>query len=157
MRAIIQRVNSCAVSVEGQLLSQIGRGLLVLIGVARGDGLAESDFMADKVLNLRVFPDAHGKMNLSVLETRGEVMVVSQFTLLGDCRKGRRPSFVSAEEPARAEELYRAFTETLASSGLSVATGAFGAMMSVALENWGPVTLVIDSPPGAQRAQPVLP
>ncbi len=148
MRAVIQRVNSCSVSVDGQTISEIGRGLLVLVAVARGDGPAETSFMADKVLNLRVFPDGDGKMNLSVLDIDGELMVVSQFTLLGDCRKGRRPSFVGAEEPEAAERLYLELAGALAESGLKVQTGEFGAMMSVELENWGPVTLVIDTPRG---------
>jgi D-aminoacyl-tRNA deacylase len=148
MRAVIQRVNACSVSVEGRLHSEIGRGLLVLVAVARGDGPAETAFMADKVLNLRIFPDENGKMNLSVLDIGGELMVVSQFTLLGDCRRGRRPSFVAAEEPEAAETLYLEFASSLAASGLEVQTGEFGAMMSVELENWGPVTLVIDTPRG---------
>lgn len=146
MRAVVQRVDSCSVAVAGEVVSTTGRGLLVLLGVARGDGEAETAFMADKVLNLRVFPDGEGRMNLSVLETSGELMVVSQFTLLGDCRKGRRPSFVDAMDPGPAEEMYRVFVNRLASSGLTVATGEFGAMMSVKLDNWGPVTLVIETP-----------
>ncbi len=129
----------------GELLSEIGAGLLVLLGIARGDGEAELSFLADKILNLRIFPDDEGKMNLSVLETGGELMVVSQFTLLADCRRGRRPSFVDAAEPELAEPLYERFAAALAGSGLKVATGAFGAMMTVSLDNWGPVTLVIDA------------
>ena len=146
MRAVVQRVRKCGVSVDGEVISETGPGLLVLLGIARGDGEGELAFMADKVLNLRVFPDDDGRMNLSVLDTEGELMVVSQFTLLADCRKGRRPSFVDAEDPTIAEGLYERFAARLGASGLRVATGAFGAMMTVSLENWGPVTLVIDSP-----------
>jgi D-aminoacyl-tRNA deacylase len=151
MRAVVQRVRSCRVSVGGEPPSQIGTGLLVLLGVARGDGEAELSFMADKILNLRIFPDGDGRMNLSVLDIAGELMVVSQFTLLADCRKGRRPSFVGAADPELAEPLYERFAERLAESGLKVATGEFGAMMTVSLDNWGPVTLVIDS---AESAAP---
>jgi D-tyrosyl-tRNA(Tyr) deacylase len=143
---VIQRVKSCEVSVGGETVSEIGTGLLVLLGIARGDGEAELSFMAEKILNLRIFPDGEDRMNLSVLETGGELMVVSQFTLLADCRKGRRPSFVDAEAPDIAEPLYERFAARLAESGLKVATGAFGAMMNVSLDNWGPVTLVIDAP-----------
>jgi D-tyrosyl-tRNA(Tyr) deacylase len=146
MKAVIQRVKSCSVSIEGQVVSEIGTGLFVLLGVARGDGPSELAFLSDKVLNLRIFPDSERKMNLSVLEINGELMVVSQFTLLADCRKGRRPSFVDAADPAIAEPLYEEYVSRLAASGLKVATGAFGAMMDVRLENWGPVTLIIDSP-----------
>jgi D-aminoacyl-tRNA deacylase len=146
VRAVIQRVKSCRVAVDGELRSEIGTGLLVLLGIARGDGEAELSFLADKILNLRIFPDEEGRMNLSVLDTAGELMVVSQFTLLADCRKGRRPSFVDAEDPELAEPLYERFAARLAESGLEVATGAFGAMMAVSLDNWGPVTLVIDCP-----------
>ena len=146
MRAVIQRVECSRVSVEGETLSSTGRGLLVLLGVAAGDGEPQVEYLADKVMNMRIFPDAGGRMNLSVLEVGGEVMVISQFTLLADCRKGRRPSFTSAEEPAQAERLYLRFAERLKESGLKVATGRFGAMMDVALVNRGPVTLVIDSP-----------
>lgn len=145
MRAVIQRVKECCVSVDGEVISETGPGLLVLLGIARGDGEDELAFMADKVLNLRVFPDDEDKMNLSVLDTGGELMVVSQFTLLADCGKGRRPSFVDAEGPILAEALYERFAGRLGASGLKVATGAFGAMMMVRLENWGPVTLLIDS------------
>ncbi len=146
MRAVIQRVKECGVSVDGEVIARTGPGLLVLLGIARGDGKNEIAFVADKVLNLRVFPDDEGKMNLSVLDTGGELMVVSQFTLLADCRKGRRPSFVDAEDPVPAKELYERFAARLGASGLKVSTGAFGAMMMVRLENWGPVTLLIDSP-----------
>lgn len=145
-RAVIQRVNRCEVTVADRVLSRTGIGLLVLLGVAQGDGDKELEYVADKTLNLRVFPDDEGKMNLSVLDVAGELTVVSQFTLLADTRKGRRPSFVSAADPAAAEPIYERFVERLRASGLLVGTGGFGEMMLVSLDNWGPVTIVIDSP-----------
>lgn len=145
-RAVIQRVNRCEVTVADRVLSRTGIGLLVLFGVAQGDGDKELEYIADKTLNLRVFPDDEGKMNLSVLDVAGELTVVSQFTLLADTRKGRRPSFVSAADPAAAEPIYERFVERLRASGLLVGTGGFGEMMLVSLDNWGPVTIVIDSP-----------
>lgn len=145
-RAVIQRVNRCEVTVADRVLSRTGIGLLVLLGVAQGDGDKELEYVADKTLNLRVFPDDEGKMNLSVLDVAGELTVVSQFTLLADTRKGRRPSFVSAADPAVAEPIYERFVERLRASGLLVGTGGFGEMMLVSLDNWGPVTIVIDSP-----------
>ena len=145
-RAVIQRVNRCEVTVADRVLSRTGIGLLVLFGVAQGDGDKELEYVADKTLNLRVFPDDEGKMNLSVLDVAGELTVVSQFTLLADTRKGRRPSFVSAADPAVAEPIYERFVERLRASGLLVGTGGFGEMMLVSLDNWGPVTIVIDSP-----------
>lgn len=146
MRAVLQRVRSCEVAVGGVPLSSIGEGLLVLLGVARGDGERELAWMADKVLNIRLFPDSSGRMNHSVLEAGGQIMVVSQFTLLGDCRKGRRPSFFGAEDPALARPLCERFARALSNSGLVVETGEFGAMMDVSLVNWGPVTVVLDCP-----------
>jgi len=134
------------VTVADRVLSRTGIGLLVLLGVAQGDGDKELEYVADKTLNLRVFPDDEGKMNLSVLDVAGELTVVSQFTLLADTRKGRRPSFVSAADPAAAEPIYERFVERLRASGLLVGTGGFGEMMLVSLDNWGPVTIVIDSP-----------
>ena len=144
-RAVIQRVKRCTVSIESAEVAATGPGLLVLLGVARGDAESEAAYLADKVLNLRIFPDADGRMNLSVLESGGELMVVSQFTLLADTRKGRRPSFIAAADPPEAERLYVRFVELLSGSGARVATGEFGAMMMISLDNWGPVTLVIDS------------
>lgn len=144
-RAVVQRVKRCKVSIEGTEVAATGPGLLVLLGVARGDAEPEALYLADKVRNLRIFPDADGRMNLSVLESGGELMVVSQFTLLADTRKGRRPSFIAAADPPEAERLYLRFVELLSGSGARVATGEFGAMMMVSLDNWGPVTLVIDS------------
>lgn len=145
-RAVVQRVNRCEVTVADRVLSRTGIGMLVLLGVAQGDGDKELEYVADKTLNLRVFPDDEGKMNLSVLDVAGELTVVSQFTLLADTRKGRRPSFVSAADPAAAEPIYERFVERLRASGLLVGTGGFGEMMLVSLDNWGPVTIVIDSP-----------
>ena len=145
-RAVIQRVNRCEVTVADRVLSRTGIGLLVLLGVAKGDGDKELEYVADKTLNLRVFPDDEGKMNLSVLDVAGELTVVSQFTLLADTRKGRRPSFVSAADPVVAEPIYERFVERLRASGVLVGTGGFGEMMLVSLDNWGPVTIVIDSP-----------
>jgi len=145
-RAVIQRVNRCEVTVADRVLSRTGIGLLVLLGVAKGDGDKELEYIADKTLNLRVFPDDEGKMNLSVLDVAGELTVVSQFTLLADTRKGRRPSFVSAADPVVAEPIYERFVERLRASGVLVGTGGFGEMMLVSLDNWGPVTIVIDSP-----------
>ncbi len=144
MRAVVQRVRSCSITVGGERVSSTGEGLLVLLGIARGDGERELAWMADKILNLRIFQDDDGRMNLSALDVGAEIMVVSQFTLLADCRKGRRPSFVDAEEPALAEPLYMGFARNLSEAGLKVSTGEFGAMMEVSLVNWGPVTLVID-------------
>ena len=145
-RAVIQRVNRCEVTVADRVLSRTGIGLLVLFGVAQGDGDKELEYIADKTLNLRVFPDDEGKMNLSVLDVAGELTVVSQFTILADTRKGRRPSFVSAADPVVAEPIYERFVERLRASGVLVGTGGFGEMMLVSLDNWGPVTIVIDSP-----------
>lgn len=145
-RAVVQRVNRCEVTVADRVLSRTGIGLLVLLGVAQGDGDKELEYVADKTLNLRVFPDDEGKMNLSVLDVAGELTVVSQVTLLADTRKGRRPSFVSAADPAAAEPIYERFVERLRASGVLVGTGGFSEMMLVSLDNWGPVTIVIDSP-----------
>ncbi|MBU1672513.1 MAG: D-tyrosyl-tRNA(Tyr) deacylase [Actinobacteria bacterium] len=147
MRAVIQRVKRCSVSIEGEEVSSIGEGLLILLGVASGDTERELEWMAEKVKNLRIFPDPEGRMNLSVLDISGEVMVVSQFTLLADCRKGRRPSFVDAEDPGRAEQMYERFMARLAGAGVRMAGGVFGAMMDVSLVNSGPVTIVLDTPP----------
>jgi D-tyrosyl-tRNA(Tyr) deacylase len=144
MRAVIQRVAEASVEVEGSIVGRIGQGWLVLLGVARGDTEADAAWMAEKLLNLRGFEDDQGKMNRSVLDVRGGLLVVSQFTLLGDCRGGRRPSFTDAAEPAEAERLYEAFVARLRTSGLPVATGVFRAMMRVALVNDGPVTFLLE-------------
>ncbi|MGC8643788.1 MAG: D-aminoacyl-tRNA deacylase [Isosphaeraceae bacterium] len=145
MRAVIQRVSRASVEVEGREVGRIGQGFLVLLGVARGDAEADAAWLADKLLGLRVFEDDEGKMNRSVVDVRGGILVVSQFTLLADCRTGRRPSFTEAAAPEDAERLYERFTSLLAASGLDVATGVFRAMMKVSLINDGPVTLLLDS------------
>jgi D-tyrosyl-tRNA(Tyr) deacylase len=126
-------------------VGRIGAGLVVLLGVGAGDDERDADYLADKVLNLRIFPDEEGQMNRSVLEIRGGLLVVSQFTLFGDARRGRRPSYVDAAPPEEANRLYASFVERLRSSGLAVATGVFRAMMDVALVNRGPVTILLDS------------
>ena len=145
MKACIQRVSSARVRVEGETVGEIGRGLLVLLGVAVGDGPAELRWMADKVLGLRIFDDADGKMNLALADVAGELLVVSQFTLLGDCRKGRRPSFIGAAAPEIAERMYEEFVAATREAGVRVATGRFRTHMEVELVNDGPVTILIDS------------
>jgi D-aminoacyl-tRNA deacylase len=145
MRAVVQRVARASVRVEGRTSGEIGRGLLVLLGVARGDTEADAAQLAERVANLRVFPDEGGQMNLSALETGGALLVVSQFTLLGDCRRGRRPSYVEAAPPEEAVRLYERFVALARQSGLQVEEGVFRAMMDVELVNQGPVTLLLDS------------
>jgi D-tyrosyl-tRNA(Tyr) deacylase len=145
VRAVVQRVLEAQVSVAGQRVAAIGPGLAVLVGVQVEDRERDASCLADKVLNLRVFPDEAGQMNRSVRDTRGSLLVVSQFTLLGDARRGRRPSYVEAARPELADRLYGLFVEELRDSGLTVATGVFRAMMDVALVNQGPVTILLDS------------
>jgi D-aminoacyl-tRNA deacylase len=145
MRAVVQRVSSASVTVGGRTTGEIGRGLLVFVGIAPQDGDAEARWIADKVANLRIFEDDEGKMNRSLLEIEGEVQLVSQFTLYGDARKGRRPSFVSAAQGDEAERIYEAAVAALRGLGITVATGEFGAIMDVALTNAGPVTILLDS------------
>ena len=145
MRAVIQRVKSASVTVEGQTVSEIGKGLLIFHGVAQEDTAAEADYMAGKIANLRIFEDVEGRMNLSVLDVGGEGLVVSQFTLYGDCRKGRRPSFIAAARPEKADPLYQAFMDEISRLGVPVKAGIFQAMMDVELINDGPVTLMLDS------------
>ena len=145
MRACVQRVSSARVRVEGETVGEIGRGFLVLLGVAAGDGPAELRWMVDKVIGLRVFDDGKGKMNLALSDVAGELLVVSQFTLLGDCRKGRRPSFIEAAPPEMAERMYEEFVAATRAAGICVATGRFRTHMEVELVNDGPVTLLIDS------------
>ncbi len=145
MRAVVQRVSECSVRVDGKLTGSIGRGLLVLLGVQNGDTDTDLAYVANKVIGLRVFPDTKGLMNLSVLETGGAILVVSQFTLLGDVRKGKRPSFVTAAPPTIALEMYESFCECIRQAGVSVATGKFQADMQVQLTNDGPVTILVDS------------
>lgn len=145
MRAVLQRVTQARVEVDGATAGQIGAGLLVLLGVAKTDTAADAGFLVDKILNLRVFPDDAGKMNRSLLQTGGALLVVSQFTLYGDCAKGRRPSFDAAAPAGQARLLYEYFVETARRGGVSVETGVFQAMMAVSLTNDGPVTLVVES------------
>lgn len=145
MRAVVQRVHSCTVSVEGEVVAAIGRGLLVYLGVAQDDAEKDLDYLARKVSGVRVFDDAEGTPNLSVAETGGEVMVVSQFTLYGDTRKGRRPSYNRAAAPEGGEYWYERFVESLRAAGVEVATGTFRAHMDVASVNDGPITILIDS------------
>ena len=145
MRAVIQRVEKASVSVEGEIKGQIGAGFLVLIGVEEGDGDADFKYIADKVPNLRVFEDEQGKMNRSLLDVGGEVLAVSQFTLLGDARGGRRPSFITAARPETADPMYERLVADWRARGIRVETGVFGAHMKVSLVNDGPVTIVIET------------
>jgi D-tyrosyl-tRNA(Tyr) deacylase len=145
MRACVQRVSSAQVRVEGEMVGEIGRGLLVLLGVAVGDGPAELRWMVDKVLGMRIFDDGDGKMNLALADVGGELLVVSQFTLLGDCRKGRRPSFINAAPPEIAERMYEEFVAAARAAGVRTETGRFRTYMEVELVNDGPVTLLLDS------------
>jgi D-tyrosyl-tRNA(Tyr) deacylase len=145
MRACIQRVSRASVTVENQITGAIDRGLLVLLGVEQGDTAEDLSWMADKCVELRIFEDDAGKMNRSLLDVGGAMLVVSQFTLLGDCRKGRRPSFIDAAPPEIAERMYDEFVEHVRGRGVSVATGVFRAHMDVSLVNDGPVTLLLDS------------
>jgi D-tyrosyl-tRNA(Tyr) deacylase len=145
MRAVIQRVKSAAVNVEGRVTGKIGQGLLVLLGVGKGDGEKDIAYMVSKLPDLRIFEDASGKFNLSLREIRGEMLMVSQFTLYGDCRKGRRPSFTDAAEPAEAKRLYEQLILKMREQGVPVETGEFQAKMEVHLINDGPVTILLDS------------
>lgn len=145
MKAVLQRVSSASVSVEQREVGRIEAGLLVLLGVEQGDTAADLIYLADKTAQLRIFEDAAGKMNRSVIDIGGSVLVISQFTLLGDCRKGRRPGFTKAAAPDLADNYYQQFTERLRQTGLTVATGIFQAHMQVQLINDGPVTLLLDS------------
>jgi D-aminoacyl-tRNA deacylase len=145
MRAVVQRVSRARVQVGDRIVGEIGRGLLVLVGVAAADGPADVQYLADKVRELRIFGDEAGRMNRSVEECRGAVLVVSQFTLLGDVRKGRRPSFDAAAPPEVAKALYEDLVRQLRADGLTVATGEFRAQMAVELVNDGPVTILLDS------------
>ena len=145
MRAVLQRVTRASVTVNGQVIGQIDQGLVVLLGVEQDDTDADAHQLADKTIQLRIFDDAEGKMNLALTDVRGAVLVVSQFTLLGDCRKGRRPSFIQAAAPELAERLYETFVAAIGVQGIPVATGKFRAMMHVELVNDGPVTILLDS------------
>jgi len=145
MRAVIQRVAEAAVRVDGEVVGQVGPGLLVFLGVGQGDEESDADYLAEKVLHLRIFPDEAGQMNLSVLDTRGDLLAVSQFTLYGDTRRGRRPGYSAAAPPEEANRLYRYFVGRLREAGLRVEEGVFRAMMDVSLVNRGPVTILLDS------------
>lgn len=145
MRAVVQRVKEAKVEVEGRTVGEIGPGLLVLLGVGEDDSEKDCEYLANKVAHLRIFSDAQGLMNLSLIEIEGGVLVVSQFTLWGDCRKGRRPSFTRAARPEKARALYEHFVGVLRGKGLGIATGEFQEMMDVHLVNHGPVTLILDS------------
>jgi len=145
MRAVVQRVLSAKVEVDGHLVSQIGKGLLVYLSVGKGDSEKDAGFIADKLVNLRLFADSAGKMNLSIQDVGGQILLVSNFTLHGDCRKGRRPGFDAAAEPALAEKLYDKAIELTARAGVPVGKGVFGAYMQVSNINDGPVTFLLDS------------
>jgi D-aminoacyl-tRNA deacylase len=145
MRALIQRVSRARVTVDEKVVGEIGRGMLVLLGVGMGDGEAQVKALADKIVHLRIFEDDEGKMNRSILEVGGQVLVVSQFTLYADIRRGRRPSFTDAAPPSLAEPLVERFKSAIAAHGLTVADGIFGAYMEVELLNNGPVTIWMDS------------
>jgi D-aminoacyl-tRNA deacylase len=147
MKAVVQRVLEASVTVDGQRVSEMGPGLLVLLGVGKGDTDADLTWMVEKLATLRIFEDADGKMNLSLEDTSKHLIVVSQFTLYGDARKGRRPSFIEAMEPVAAKALYERACEALRQRGLTVGTGIFAADMKVALVNDGPVTILLESPP----------
>ena len=145
MRAVVQRVTDADVSVENQVKGSIGRGFVVLLGVEEGDNETDADYIAEKVSGLRVFDDSEGKMNLSVTDIGGEILSVSQFTLLADARKGRRPSFIRAAQPEEANRLYEYFNEKVREKGVTVAEGVFRADMLVRINNDGPVTILLDS------------
>lgn len=145
MKAVIQRVRKCSVEVDGKITGKIGHGIFVLLGVDTMDCETDADYLSEKITNLRIFEDENGKMNRSLLDIGGEILVVSQFTLLGDCRKGRRPSFIKAAPPEKANTLYEYFIESLRAKKLEPQTGVFQAMMDVSLVNSGPVTFTLES------------
>ncbi|EJL31237.1 D-aminoacyl-tRNA deacylase [Brevibacillus sp. BC25] len=145
MRVVVQRTREASVTVAGEIVGQIDHGLMLLVGITHEDTEKEVEFVADKIANLRIFEDEEGKMNFSVLDKGGQILSVSQFTLYGDCKKGRRPNFMAAARPDQAEPLYELFNAKLREKGLQVETGRFGAMMDVRLLNDGPVTLIVES------------
>lgn len=145
MRAVIQRVSSSKVEVDNKVIGSIKKGLNVLIGISKEDTLEDLNYIKDKILNLRIFEDENEKMNLSLLDINGELLVISQFTLYGDCRKGRRPNFMNAEGGEKAKEAYNTFVNLLKKSNLKIETGEFGANMKVDIQNDGPVTIILDS------------
>lgn len=145
MKAIIQRVKVASVMVEGKLISQIGKGILVFLGIERDDKTEDADYIAKKIINMRIFEDSSGKMNLSIRDINGEIMVVSEFTLAGNCRKGNRPSFDNAMAPEEAQKIYNYFIENLKKSGLPIKEGSFRSFMHVSLINEGPATFILDT------------
>lgn len=145
MRVVVQRSKNAKVTVNGEITGQISKGLVLLVGVTHDDKEVDAVFLADKIANLRIFEDNAGKMNLSLLDVGGEILSVSQFTLYGDCRKGRRPNFMEAARPEQANQLYERFNSLLREKDIKVETGIFGAMMDVELINDGPVTLIVES------------
>jgi D-tyrosyl-tRNA(Tyr) deacylase len=145
MRAVVQRVSEASVTVEDRIVGEIGHGFLILLGVGRDDKPEDADYLVEKITNLRVFTDDQGKMNLSITDTGGAMLVVSQFTLFGDVRRGRRPSYTDAAEPEKANQLYQYFVERVRARGIKTETGIFQAMMQVHLINDGPVTILLDS------------
>lgn len=144
MKGLIQRVKRASVTIDGKVYSKINQGILILLGVEKGDNEQNADKLADKLCKLRIFEDEDGKMNKSILDVNGEILIVSQFTLAGDCKKGTRPSFDKAELPQRANELYEYFVDLIKQKNISVGTGVFGAMMDVELVNDGPVTFMLE-------------
>lgn len=145
MRAVVQRVSSSKVEVDNKVIGSIKKGLNVLIGISKEDTIEDLNYIKDKILNLRIFEDENEKMNLSLLDVKGEILVISQFTLYGDCRKGRRPNFMNAEGGEKAKEAYNTFVKLLKESNIKIETGEFGADMKVEIQNDGPVTIILDS------------
>ena len=145
MKVVIQRVKEARVKIENEIVGEIGKGLLVLLGVKGGDSEKDIKYLAEKILNLRIFPDEQGKMNRSLLEIKAEILIVPQFTLYGDCKKGKRPSFARAAPSKIAEKLYQEFVKEIKKSGLKTETGKFGTLMQVELVNDGPVTLILET------------
>ncbi|MEB1808054.1 MAG: D-tyrosyl-tRNA(Tyr) deacylase [Bacillaceae bacterium] len=145
MKVVLQRVSEASVKVNEEIVGKIGSGLMLLVGITHEDTIEDVKYLTDKIVNLRIFEDGEGKLNLSLLDVGGQILSISQFTLYGDCRKGRRPNFMGAARPDAAEPLYETFNEQLRQKGVQVETGVFGAMMDVQLINHGPVTLILDS------------